>query len=394
MQMELELLENKELRESKLDRIDVLEKTGTLLMLPEIFVATSEQVSNFFKISISTLNSLILDNLKELEENDLLTLKGSDFIDIHVKSLKNVTWEKHRANYKIFFKNETLNIGGKGIRIFTKRTILNIAMLLRDSEVAKEIRARLLDVVEEAPEAIKKTIKKINKEKEIFQALSDYAEDELTAKKLKKIIFETLEKMKFQRRKKIMEVLLLEIEKVESSLKTDEIAKAYELVKIKNEINEHLFKRTTHSKFLLVTKKDKQIRNLSLQLKEKEWKPNFSINLNYPGFSKNAMYQIIGNKLVTSKAYRQWQKNFPKELLKVGLVKEFYTEPFEWKIGGKIFERFDPSNLITPIQDEIARILKRDDKEMFFQGFVMDEMETVDAWGKSKIKIYFKLLKK
>lgn len=379
MQMELELLENKESRLKKLDRIDVLEKVGSLLLMNDSRMATASQLAFYFSVDLEVIKKLYQRNREELMENGMQLLKGEEL-----------------KKFKELYPMDSLSIPSKTsiLTIFTKRTILNVAMLLRDSEVAKEIRARLLDVIEEAPEAIEKTIKKIKKEKEIFQALMDYAEDELTAKKLKKIIFETLEKMKFQRRKKIMEVLLLEIEKVESSLKIDEIAKAYELVKIKNEINEHLFKRTTHSKFLLVTKKDKQIRNLSLQLKEKEWKPNFSINLNYPGFSKNAMYQIIGNKLVTSKAYRQWQKNFPKELLKVGLVKEFYTEPFEWKIGGKIFERFDPSNLITPIQDEIARTLKRDDKEMFFQGFVMDEMETVDAWEKSKIKIYFKLLKK
>ena len=99
------LLEDKDLRTRNLGRIDVLEKVGTLLMLPELFLATSQQVANFFEVKLATINSAILDNLEELMLNGMETCKGADFIDAHVKSQKNITWQKERANYTIRFNN-------------------------------------------------------------------------------------------------------------------------------------------------------------------------------------------------------------------------------------------------------------------------------------------------
>ena len=143
----------------------------------------------------------------------------------------------------------------------------------------------------------------------------------------------------------------------------------------------------------MVSKRDKQILSLNKKVAEIEWKPDFAINLNYQGFSKNYMYTVQQNRLVTSQMYKKWQKQFPGELLKIGLTKEFYTEPFEWKMGGKLYESNDPTNLITPMQDQMARVLGRDDKTIYFQGFVRDEITTVDDYKKSSIKIYFKLIK-
>ena len=143
----------------------------------------------------------------------------------------------------------------------------------------------------------------------------------------------------------------------------------------------------------MVSKRDKQILSLNKKVAEIEWKPDFAINLNYQGFSKNYMYTVQQNRLVTSQMYKKWQKQFPGELLKIGLTKEFYTKPFEWKMGGKLYESNDPTNLITPMQDQMARVLGRDDKTIYFQGFVRDEITTVDDYKKSSIKIYFKLIK-
>lgn len=378
MQKELELLENKELRFKKLDRIDVLEKVGNLLMLPDETSATTTQVSLFFNVGLEAIKSLIKENREELTTNELIVLKGEEL-------------KKFKGKFDRSFKD--LSKINRELTIFTKRTILNVAMLLRDSEVAKEIRIRLLDVIEEAPKAVKKVTKQIFLEESIFEALTKFKEDDLTVKKFKKIIFENLEKIPFKKRVIVMEHLLCSILEIEKELTFDEITKAYELVSIKNELNEHLAKRTHHSKILMVSKRDKQIKNLTNKVEKIEWKPDFSINLNYQGFSKNYMYTVQQNRLVTSQMYKKWQKHFPGDLLKIGLTKEFYTEPFEWKLGGTLFENHDPTNLVTPLQDQIARVLKRDDKTMFFQGFVRDELNTVADYKKSSIKIYFRLIK-
>lgn len=389
------LLEDKNLRTKNLDRTEILEKVGTLLMLPELFLATSQQVAKFFEVKLTTINSAILDNLEELTLNGMETCKGADFIDTHVKSQKNITWKKERANYTICFNNEEeLKIGGKGIRLFNKRAILNIGMLLRDSEVAKRLREALLDVIEAAPEAIKKVTKLIATEKLVLDMLEEFVQDELTFKKTKQGILESLNSLPFQKRIPLVKKTQLVINEKIETLDRKELTKAYDLLTLYSLLSEHLVDRIDHSKFLMVTRRNKKIEKLEEQLETVSWKPDFSIQTNYSCFSKNAMYCIVNGKMVTSKAYANWKKHFPYDLIIAGLKKEFYTQPFEWCASGSFYEALDASNIITPVQDQIAKALNRDDKEIYFKGFIYEEMSTVATWKESKMKLYFRLLPK
>ena len=62
---ELIFLEDQVERTKNLDRIDVLEKVGNLLLLPNKDFATTKQVAEFFKVSIETVKSSIKDNKTE-----------------------------------------------------------------------------------------------------------------------------------------------------------------------------------------------------------------------------------------------------------------------------------------------------------------------------------------
>ena len=58
----------------------------------------------------------------------------------------------------------------------TKRTLLNIGMLLRDSEVAKELRRRILDIVHDAENgngSIETVVNEIDEEKKLSMELGD-----------------------------------------------------------------------------------------------------------------------------------------------------------------------------------------------------------------------------
>ena len=126
---ENQIIESKDVRESMINRIEVLDKVGKLILLPNNFGATTEMVANYFELkSIKTLESLVKDHREELVENGLTVLKGE-----RLSSFKKESGYSSRAG---------------SLTLFSKRTILNVAMLLRDSEIAKEIRKQLLDVME------------------------------------------------------------------------------------------------------------------------------------------------------------------------------------------------------------------------------------------------------
>lgn len=379
------LLEDKDLRTRNLNRIDVLEKVGSLLLLPSTEFATTQQVATFFEVNLETIQKLIQRNKEELVNSGLISLKGQQ-----LKELKE-TIEKLEfgaMDIKSIPKKVTI------LTVLTKRAILNIGMLLRDSEVAKRLREALLDVIEAAPEAIKKVTKLIATEKLVLDMLEEFVQDELTFKKTKQGILESLNSLPFQKRLPLVKKTQLVINEKIESLDRKELTKAYDLLTLYSLLSEHLVDRIDHSKFLMVTRRNKKIEKLEEKLETVSWKPDFSIQTNYSCFSKNAMYCIVNGKMVTSKAYANWKKHFPYDLIIAGLKKEFYTQPFEWCVSGSFYEELDASNIITPVQDQIAKALNRDDKEIYFKGFIYEEMSTVQTWKESKMKLYFRLLPK
>lgn len=132
---ELELLENTNLRSEMLHKIEVLDKVGRLLLLPNTEIATTKMVAEYFEVSQDVIRDTIRRNKEELESNGLIfksyketkILLGSDSVDLGSESISR------------------LGINKRGVNIFSKRAILNVAMLLRDSLIAKEVRTALLD---------------------------------------------------------------------------------------------------------------------------------------------------------------------------------------------------------------------------------------------------------
>ena len=108
-------------------------------------------VAEYYKVEISTIKSCVFDNKEELESNGYNVLEGEE-----LSSLKKLCQIKSRA---------------RSLSLFTKRTVLNVGMLLRDSEVAKEIRNRILDIVHDSEKGegnIDTVIEEVSEEKQLM----------------------------------------------------------------------------------------------------------------------------------------------------------------------------------------------------------------------------------
>ena len=55
MRKEEELLEQKELREKVIDRLEVLDNVGEILLLPNTEFATTEMIAKYYKVAITTI---------------------------------------------------------------------------------------------------------------------------------------------------------------------------------------------------------------------------------------------------------------------------------------------------------------------------------------------------
>jgi hypothetical protein len=144
-----ELLESKELREEMVSRVETLEKVKKLLLIPNTDLATTQQVAEYYEVGLEAIKSLVKDNREEIEEDGLKNLTGTETKEFLGR------FSRDLANFRGYFTCENIRFNNRNNLLFTRRAILRVGMLLRDSEIAKEIRTQLLNIEERATPEIK-----------------------------------------------------------------------------------------------------------------------------------------------------------------------------------------------------------------------------------------------
>lgn len=137
MPSEVALLESRAMRVEHLGRVDALDRVKALAMLPDGVHNTTDGVARYFGVSTDVIRQLTARHRAELAENGMQVLRGLDL-------------REYQSD------NMSLSSGGdqsypqrrSGLTLYTRRTVLNIAMLLRDSEIARRVRTYLLDAEE------------------------------------------------------------------------------------------------------------------------------------------------------------------------------------------------------------------------------------------------------
>ena len=155
---ELDLIEKQEMRSKFLERIDILETVGELLTLPNTDLSTTKQVAEFYKVGTEAIKTIYKRNREELVASGAKTVEGLD-----LKDLKAEVQDAPVFSY------------AKSIVVFSKRAVLNVGMLLRDSSVSKELRSQILNTLEIVPDEVK--VQAIEQEQKLLLNII-YAKDE------------------------------------------------------------------------------------------------------------------------------------------------------------------------------------------------------------------------
>lgn len=115
-------------RDSLADRTDVLDKVKVLSLLPDDMHATAEQVATYFEVGVETIKSVVKYNRDEVDSDGYHVVRGSEL--------------------RLNFNPSSLGLDPRtpSLALFNRRVMLRIAMLLRDSGVARRVRTHLLDV--------------------------------------------------------------------------------------------------------------------------------------------------------------------------------------------------------------------------------------------------------
>ncbi|MFC4495506.1 hypothetical protein ACFPA8_15350 [Streptomyces ovatisporus] len=139
MYTESVLLESPTARSGMSHRVEVLDKIKALALSADGVRATTRDVAEYFEVGEQAVHNLLRRHREELEGNGLRVLQGSELqeyvtLNLSVTSEAAQSYPQRRPH----------------LAVYTRRTVLNVAMLLRDSDVARRVRAYLLDAEESA----------------------------------------------------------------------------------------------------------------------------------------------------------------------------------------------------------------------------------------------------
>lgn len=166
-----EIVDSKELREQYISRTEVLDKVKKLFLIPQMEMMTIHQVAEFYEVELKAIDKCVARNLDEVCADGMMLKKPRDFCKIWKETkcrFPEVSKTPNSTTYQIA-ENVTVVIPNRGVRCFSKRAVLRIGMLLRDSKVAKEVRTQLLNVVEKVEETKPEILtEEIEREKELL----------------------------------------------------------------------------------------------------------------------------------------------------------------------------------------------------------------------------------
>ncbi|WP_405726312.1 restriction endonuclease [Streptomyces sp. NBC_01537] len=107
------------------ERTEVLDRVKTLTLLPDDLHVTTAMVAQYFEVGETVIYNMVSDHREELERNGYRVVTGEA-----LTRFKRVSGIQSRT---------------RSLALFARRTVLNVAMLLRDSHIAVRVRTYLLD---------------------------------------------------------------------------------------------------------------------------------------------------------------------------------------------------------------------------------------------------------
>lgn len=109
-------------------RTDVLDKVGVLATLPDDMHVLTPMVAEFYGVGVEAIKSLVKDNRDEMESDGYRVVIRSEF-------------ERSYGD-----PANLIDSRARQIALFPRRAIVRVGMLLRDSDIAREVRDYLLSV--------------------------------------------------------------------------------------------------------------------------------------------------------------------------------------------------------------------------------------------------------
>ena len=201
--------------EQVVSHIEVLDKVKHLLTIPGTDTMTTRQVADYYGVEIDTVRRVYQRHKNEIDADGVMMKKAEDFLNrpqnnrltepkIQFKDEDRLTEPKVQSKVENMLTEPKIQLGGsaaafpqvqvrntadfcklviwpelgaeikvsnRGIRVFSRRTVLRIGMLMPSSRVATEVRTQLLNVFEKVPTAT--VVEFVDNERELRKRVGD-----------------------------------------------------------------------------------------------------------------------------------------------------------------------------------------------------------------------------
>lgn len=145
------IISDRSMRDKCVGHYEVLESVKELLLIPGTDYMTTEQVADYYQVEYDAIKKVYQRNEDELLSDGMCIRRMNDFL-----KGQNVSFQKERNKAILTYENGmSFTVTNRGLKVFPRRAILRIGMLLRDSEIAKEVRTQLLNIEEKVSDDVK-----------------------------------------------------------------------------------------------------------------------------------------------------------------------------------------------------------------------------------------------
>lgn len=145
------IISDREMRDKCAGHYEVLEKVKKLLLIPDTEWATQKQVADYYEVGEKAIETICSRHKDELTMDGFSLKSYKEFLNIRNEGIETVVGKTIFS----FTNGKTLTVPNRGLKVFPRRAILRVGMLLRDSEIAKEVRTQLLNIEEKTSMEIK-----------------------------------------------------------------------------------------------------------------------------------------------------------------------------------------------------------------------------------------------
>lgn len=159
------IISDRSVRDNCVSHYEVLERVKKVLLIPDTEWATQKQVAEYYEVGEKAIETICTRHKDELETDGVSLKSYKEFLNIQNEGLETGVGK----TIFLLANGESLTVPNRGLKVFPRRAILRVGMLLRDSAIAKEVRTQLLNIEEKTSDEVK--THDINEEQSLMLAV-------------------------------------------------------------------------------------------------------------------------------------------------------------------------------------------------------------------------------